>query len=80
MRHPDLAEMLSRRLAIIADHEWRDRDPAAQLEALKQVSADINSWHAAHRGTLPARLEHFLQGASYSKALDFLQSDAPPIP
>ena len=36
--HDDLAALLRRRKETIADHAFRDRDPAAHLEALKAVS------------------------------------------
>ncbi|MFC7335722.1 hypothetical protein ACFQY0_00925 [Haloferula chungangensis] len=75
MLHPDLAALLKSRISIIADHEFRDRDSDAHLEALKQVSEQIMKWHRTHQGTLPARLEHFLSGCSYDKALRFLESD-----
>ncbi len=72
----DLADLLRRRLAIIADHGFRDRDADAHLDALRRVSEEIAAWHARHRGSLPPRLEHFLSGCSYQKALDFIESDA----
>ncbi len=75
MLHPDLAALLDRRIVIIADHEFRDRDPDAHLNALKEVSEQITAWHQQRRGTLPSRLEHFLTGCSYDKALHFLESD-----
>ncbi len=70
----DLADLLRRRLAIIADHGWRDRDAASHLDALRQVSEDIAAWHTRHRGTLPPRLEHFLSGCSYHKALAYVEA------
>lgn len=75
MLHPDLAALLRRRKETIADHALRDRDPAAHLALLKAVSLEITAWHAARRGTLPPRLEHFLGGCSFDKALLFLESD-----
>ncbi|WP_193211235.1 hypothetical protein [Luteolibacter marinus] len=75
MLHPDLATLLQQRKETIADHAFRDRDPAAHLEELKSVSESITAWHEARRGTLPARLEHFLTGCSFDKALRFLESD-----
>lgn len=75
MLHSDLAALLASRTAIIADHEFRNRDSDAHLEALKQVSEQITQWHQDHQGTLPGRLEHFLTGCSYDKALQFLESD-----
>lgn len=74
--HDDLADLLRRRLDIIADHDFRDRDPQAHLEALRGVSEGIAAWHDRHRGSLPPRLEHFLTGCSYQKALAFLESPA----
>ncbi|MGB6221914.1 hypothetical protein [Haloferula sp.] len=75
MLHPDLATLLQRRVEVIADHAFRDRDPDAHLGALKTVSEQISSWHQSHQGSLPPRLEHFLSGCSYDKALRFLESD-----
>ena len=72
----DLADLLRRRLEIIADHTWRDRDAASHLDALRQVSEDIAAWHARHRGGLPPRLEHFLSGCSYDKALAYVEADS----
>lgn len=69
-----LAALLRRRLAVIADHEWRDRDPDAHLDALKSVSEEIAATHQRLRGRLPPRLEHFMSGCSYTKALDFIES------
>ncbi|MBK1883831.1 hypothetical protein JIN85_15545 [Luteolibacter pohnpeiensis] len=71
--HPDLAELLRKRLSIISDLTWRDRDPAAHLEALKQVSVQITDWTETHRSVLDARLRHYLSNASYQKALAHLE-------
>jgi hypothetical protein len=68
-----LARLLQSRLAIIADHELRHRDPAAQLEQLRSVSESISAWQEACATSLPPRLRHFLANASYSKALDWIQ-------
>ncbi len=72
--HDDLAALLRRRRETIADHPFRDRDPAAHLNALKTVSEQIAAWHQSHRGDIPARLDHFLTNCSYDKALLFLES------
>jgi hypothetical protein len=74
--HDDLAAMLRRRLDVIADHAFRDRDPEAHLNALREASEAITAWHDQHRGSLPGRLEHFLSGCSYHKALAFIESRA----
>lgn len=71
-----LATLLRNRVAIIADHAWRDRDPAAHLSELQRVSEEIEKEHQSLSAELPARLKHFLQQASYAKALDFIESSA----
>lgn len=72
--HPTLATLLLEREAIIADHSWRDRDSADHLAALIRVSEHINAWAAEHRTETDPRLQHYLQNASYGKALAHLQS------
>ena len=74
MNFPDLAKLLEARITVITDHEFRDRDAAAHLEALKSVSEEITSWHETHRGEIDGNLDHFLTGASYQKALLYLES------
>ncbi|MFT4550649.1 MAG: hypothetical protein ACI8XO_005077 [Verrucomicrobiales bacterium] len=69
----DLAGLLRRRLEVIADHAWRDRDPDGQLEALKDVSLEINAVHEALAGQVHAKLNHFLTQCSYDKALAFIE-------
>lgn len=65
---------IGERLLIIADHESRDRDPEAHLAKLRQVSENITLWHEAHRDEIDANLEHFLLGASFQKALEYLST------
>ena len=74
MKH-ELAALLQRRLDVIADHTWRDRDPAAHLLALAEVSEAITVWTKEHRSVLDPRLRHFLANASYAKALDFIAAE-----
>ncbi len=69
-----LTELLQRRVSIIEDHGWRDRDPADHLEALKSVSEDIAAWTAAHRTSVDAQLRHYLGNSSFQKALEHLQA------
>ena len=76
---PDLAPLrtlLQRRLDLIADHAFRDRDAAAHLEALKNISEELMAMHQSLRAELPPRLNHFLTQASFSKALEYLDSSA----
>ena len=70
-----LKSCLEERLRIIADHAWRDRDASSHLEALRRVSLELESEHQRLKGSLPARLEHFLSQASYQKALDFISAE-----
>ena len=70
----ELTALLCRRIAIIADHPWRDRDTNGHLEALRTVSEEISGWALAHRAELDARLRHYLANASYQKALAHLEA------
>ena len=74
MNFPDLAKLLEDRISVIADHGFPDRDPEAHLEALKSVSEAIVSWHEAHRSEIDGNLDGFLTGASYQKALLYLET------
>ena len=69
-----LIDLLRRRISLIADHAWRDRDPAGHLEALKEVSGEITAWTMAHRTEVDAQLRHYLGNASYQKALAHLEA------
>jgi len=73
--HDELVEMLRRREAVIADHAWRDRDSAAHLEALKNVSMEITAWTENHHAAIDPRLRHYLANASFSKALAHLVAE-----
>jgi hypothetical protein len=68
-----LSQLLRERLAIIADHSLRDSDPATHLGKLKDVSLAISSLAKELAPTLPPRLNHFMERASYDKALAFLE-------
>lgn len=68
-----LRHLLEERLRVIADHEWRERDAEAHLARLKEVSEALVAEHQRMRSQVPARLNHFLTQASYSKALDWLR-------
>jgi len=69
---PRLRDLLRRRLALIADQALRESDPAAQLDELRRVSEEIAAFHLEHQPLLPARLNHFLERASFQKALEFI--------
>lgn len=70
-----LESLLIRRLEVIGDHTWRDRDSAGHLDELKRVSEALMEEQQRLSPELPPRLAHFLQNASYSKALSYLQGD-----
>jgi len=72
--HPELQTLLKQRLDIIDDHSFRDRDPAAHLEALKSVSETITTYTGAHQSEFDAKLRHYLANSSYQKALDHLSA------
>jgi len=74
---PALAEALRERLAVIRDHEARDKNPDAHLERLKAASEKIIRLQSQLPPNIPARLDHFLQGCSYDKALAFLEENYP---
>ncbi len=69
----ELANLLERRIQVIGDHEFRDRDAAAHLEKLKTVSEAIVAKHADLKGQIDPRLNHFLENCSYDKALDWVR-------
>ena len=69
-----LAELLKKRLAVIADSELRVNDPEAHLAALRDVSEAIDAEHQRLRTQLDGRLRHFLQQASYQKALEWIEA------
>lgn len=69
---------LRKRLAVVADHAHRDRDPASHLEALRSAHQELLlEISKLPPGTDP-RLMHFLEGQSYPKAVAFLEQSAAP--
>lgn len=72
----ELANLLERRTAVIADHEFRDRDPDAHLQQLKEVSEAIMALHTEVKPAIDFRLNHFLTNCSYDKALDYIRANA----
>jgi hypothetical protein len=51
----------------------RERDAAAHLEMLKEVSLRLMAEQERLADVLPPRLRHFLTQASYSKALEWIR-------
>jgi hypothetical protein len=67
-----LRSLLNRRIELIADHAFRAADAPGHLASLQQISELISQEHLRLRPLLSGRLAHFLQQASYSKALEYL--------
>ena len=72
--HTELQTLLKKRLGIISDHAFRDRNPAAHLDSLKQVSEGIDGYFSAHKAECDARLKHYLSNHSYQKALNHIST------
>lgn len=72
--HAALIAALRERLTVIADRELYRRDPAAHLERLSQVSDSITSLSAQLPSNINSQFAHYLQRASYDKALAFLEA------
>ena len=70
----ELAAALRERLAVIADRELYACDPAAHLEKLKAVSEKITQLGNTLPRPLDGNLAHYLQRASYQKALEWLEA------
>ena len=73
-----LAAALRDRVAIIADHAARDRDPAAHLDRLKTVSQQIATLSQNLPADASPQLAHFLERCSYDKALALLDARQSP--
>jgi hypothetical protein len=72
-----LAAALRERIAVIADREFYERDPAAHLEKLKDVSERIQVLGLALPKPVAPDLEHYLHRASFAKALAWLEEHYP---
>ncbi len=72
-RADELQRALEARRLIIADQEFRDRDPQAHLAALRKAAAAIDAAVERLGCSTPPELNHYLQGQSYDKAADWLR-------
>ncbi|GAB4169109.1 MAG: hypothetical protein Fur0032_07530 [Terrimicrobiaceae bacterium] len=70
----DLCRALRRRLAVVADHGLRDRDPAAHLSALREAAAHLETLEQALPVGTDPQLRHYLERQSYQKAIDWLEA------
>jgi hypothetical protein len=69
-----LASALRERLAIIADRDSYSRDAEAHLQQLKSVSEKIGEVRARLPQPVDPQLAHYLDRASYDKALAFIDA------
>ena len=69
-----LAAALRERIAVIADREWYARDAAGHLAKLQAVSEQITTLAAALPKPLAGDFAHYLQRASYDKALAWIEA------
>lgn len=72
--YADLAQALRDRVAVIADRELYQRDPAGHLEQLKAVSERIDTLAKGLPRPLPSELAHYLERASFAKALAWIEA------
>ena len=69
-----LADALKKRLALVADRAFYQRDPAAHLAELQEVSGRITALAAQLPPPVDPQLAHYLQRCSFDKALAFLEA------
>jgi hypothetical protein len=72
-RFTELAAALRHRLAVIADNELYEHDPAGHIEELKRASEKITALQRKLPSPVEPELAHFLARCSYAKALAFLE-------
>ncbi len=70
-----LAAALRERLRIVSDEESR-LDSEKHMERLREVSEQISRLGASLPQPIDPRLKHYLDRCSYSKALEFLETES----
>ena len=70
--HQTLRDAVKARLDLVADHAFRDRDPAAHLSALKGAAHRLDAEVAGLPVDADPTLRHYLERQSYTKALAWL--------
>jgi len=73
----ELETALRERRRVIADLDWRDRDPDGHLAGLREVSEKISALATRLGPVASPRLRHFLDNCSYDKALAVLAGGEP---
>ena len=66
-----LATALRERIAIIEDETSR-KSPTVHMERLREISERIEDLKSQLPKPIPAQLAHYLEKASYAKALEYL--------
>ena len=71
-----LTEALKRRLTIVADRDWYERDADSHLQALVEVSLriDLLSGAVLSHSAVSEKLKHYLVKKSFNKALLFIET------
>ena len=69
-----LAAALKKRLALVADRAFYQRDPVAHLAELQAVSGKITALAAQLPPPVDPQLAHYFQRGSFDKALAFLEA------
>lgn len=72
-----LRDAVQRRLEVVADRAFYERDPAAHLAELQTASAALDLLARQMPADADPTLRHYLERQSYVKALDWL--NAPPL-
>lgn len=70
--HKALLKAVEKRLEVVADHAWRDRDPAGHLEGLKTAAGRLDQLIRNLPADADPMLRHYLERQSYTKARDWL--------
>jgi len=76
MEYSQLHEAVATRLAVVADHALRDRDPAAHLEKLKSAAARLDALVRELSPECDPTLRHYLERQSYTKAITWLEENS----
>ena len=72
--HHALAGALRKRLALVADRAFYQRDPAGHLAQLRAVSEEIAALAAQLPVPVDPQLAHYLQRGSFDKALAAIEA------
>lgn len=70
----ELESVLRHRLALVVNHELRERDPQTQLKELREATARLNKLIERLPAGCDPMLRHYLERQSYVKALDWLKN------